>query len=118
MILIKDRHCHSILCSSFLYLPGKYDTYKGSTLGLHTIVFFLCNLGNMILIKDRHRVKIIPLFFLGILGNMILIKDRHMIQYQNYLILILLGKYDTYRIALLNTRNSILFFMLYFCFTG
>ena len=83
MILIKDRHCHSIFCSSFLYLPGKYDTYKGST-----------------------QSKNYSTLFLGILGNMILIKDRHDKVSSNPISLNILGKYDTYKGSTLELNSS------------
>ena len=79
MILIKDRHpCKWNSNDDFLGI-GKYDTYKGSTLG-QSCPFFMVQLltGNMILIKDRHRSGYFCCFRTNDYeGNMILIKDRH-----------------------------------------
>ena len=74
MILIKDRHIHSLLLHRLLRLIlGKYDTYKGST-----------QLARIGIIKNRKR------------GNMILIKDRHSNEHPSG-IQVFQGKYDTYK---------------------
>ena len=57
---------------------GKYDTYKGSTQASLGKLSVHDDLGNMILIKDRHEESLDLNLVTGILmGNMILIKDRH-----------------------------------------
>ena len=57
-------------------MSGKYDTYKGSTL-IHSLsVKRIFVQGNMILIKDRHNLRLSDAIA-SITGNMILIKDRH-----------------------------------------
>ena len=56
-----------------LQLIGKYDTYKGSTLSLTWNKVFRYELGNMILIKDRHE---------------------HLMVFQEFA---QCGKYDTYK---------------------
>ena len=59
-----------------LQLIGKYDTYKGSTLSLTWNKVFRYELGNMILIKDRHPCTTgYEIAQSGTWGNMILIKD-------------------------------------------
>ena len=58
MILIKDRHMPDILISSNQSrIPGKYDTYKGSTQPHLDGLYDYEHSGNMILIKDRHLFR-------------------------------------------------------------
>ena len=57
---------------------GKYDTYKGSTPSCHfwrILKTFVME--NMILIKDRHIRNYLSVIMPNAMGNMILIKDRH-----------------------------------------
>ena len=59
-------------------------------------------MGNMILIKDRHKFVIDVINVIFILGNMILIKDRHF--FRIFMILTFSpGKYDTYKGSTLKT---------------
>ena len=93
MILIKDRHLKSI-SPFFLFIHGKYDTYKGSTHKEQNYRIYNHIYGKYDTYKGstpKNRNVRIWTFQ----GNMILIKDRHLIESTTSSGI--KGKYDTYK---------------------